>query len=230
MRCISQFKVCLFVLSALTLSRSLYADNDRNCIGDFSAGVGERGIPKGWQLKERLGEAQFSLDKVDGLDALALRSTNTSFSFQREVKADLSAYPLLSWKWKVTKLPEGGDFRSRRTDDQAAQLFVAFSRTRFIVYLWDTSAPKNLVADAFAPPFMSIKVVVLRSGPNDTGKWITETRNVFEDYKRLYGTFDKPPVVSGMRIQINTQHTRTSAESYFADLTFKKVQTQSRSD
>jgi hypothetical protein len=221
-------KICLLVAIAFVVS-CLYA-NERSCVGDFSLGMDERGAPKGWQLKEKLGQAQFSLGKVDGLDALMLRSTNTSFSFQREVRADLNDYPILSWKWKVTKLPEGGDFRSRRTDDQAAQLFVGFSKSKFIVYIWDTTAPKDLMADAFSPPFMSIKVVVLRSGEGDAGKWITETRNVYEDYKRLYGDSEKPPVVSGMRIQINTQHTRTSAESYFADLSFKKAEDQTRAD
>jgi hypothetical protein len=69
---------------------------------------------------------------------------------------------------------------------------------------------------------MRIKVVVVRSGPSQTGRWITETRNVYEDYRNLYAAEDKPPVVSGMRIQINSQHTRTSAESCFADLVFKE--------
>ena len=69
---------------------------------------------------------------------------------------------------------------------------------------------------------MNIKVVVVRSGPSQTGRWITETRNVYEDYRKLYGACDKSPVVCGMRIQINSQHTKTSAESCFADLVFKK--------
>ena len=228
MRYISRLGYCTCLLALAVVGR-LYAD-DRNCIGDFSTGLDERGAPKGWQLKEKIGQAHFSIEKVDGLDALQLRSTNTSFSFQREMRADLDVYPILSWKWKVTKLPEGGDFRRRSTDDQAAQLFVAFNKSKFIVYIWDTTAPKDLFADAFAPPFMSIKVIVLRSGTGDTGKWITETRNVYEDYKRVYGDSPKAPVVSGMRIQINTQHTRTSAESYFADLTFKKAEAQTRSN
>jgi len=225
MKSINPLRVC-FLIVAVT---SAYAD-DRSCVGDFSIGLDDRGLPKGWQLKEKLGAAQFAIQKDDGLNALLLCSTNSSFSFQREVNADLDQYPILSWKWKVTKLPEGGDFRSRRTDDQAAQLFVAFSKSKFIVYIWDTTAPKDLVADAFAPPFMSIKVVVLRSGCDETGKWITETRNVYEDYKRFYGDSGKPPVVSGMRIQINTQHTRSSAESRFADLAFKKPEAHTRAD
>ena len=191
-------------------------------IGDFSQKPNESGLPDGWELKQRVGRADFSLIKVDGLHALALRSTNTSFSLQRPISADLSQFPILSWKWKVNKLPEGGDFRKSKTDDQAAQLFVAFSKTQFIVYLWDTSAPQGYMGDARAPPSMTIKVVVVRSGAAESGKWLAESRNVADDYRRLYGTSGKPLVVRGVRLQINTQHTRTSAESYFADLMFKE--------
>jgi hypothetical protein len=191
-------------------------------VGDFSLGVDARGIPNGWQLKEKSGRADFSIVKVEGVHALQLRSSATSFSFQREVKADLSQYPILSWKWKVTKLPEGGDFRRSKTDDQAAQLFVAFSRTQTIVYVWDTSAPQGFVGNALSPPYMSIKVVVVRSTPAQAGQWLTETRNVYEDYKKLFGETATPPTVAGMRIQINSQHTKSSAESYFADVMFKR--------
>jgi hypothetical protein len=149
-----------------------------------------------------------------------LRSTNSSFSFQRAINADLNLTPFLSWKWKVTRLPEKGDFRHSKTDDQAAQLFVAFNRRQAIVYLWDTSAPQGLMTDAPSPPFISIKAVVVRSKTGPLGQWLSETRNVSDDYKKFFGKSDKPPVVSGVRLQINTQHTQSSAESYFANIVF----------
>lgn len=191
---------------------------DRVVIADFSTGVDASGVPKGWQLKEKSGKADFSLVQDEGVHAVSLRSTNTSFSLQKEVKVDLKQYPILSWKWKAAKLPKGGDFRKSKTDDQAAQLFLAFSRTRSIVYLWDSTAPQGLMEDAPSPPFMTIKAVVVRSGAADLGKWITETRNVYEDYRKLFG--EEPPSVSGVRIQINSQHTETSAESLFGDVVF----------
>jgi hypothetical protein len=73
--------------------------------------------------------------------------------------------------------------------------------------------------DAPAPPFMTIKAVVMRSGTADLGTWINETRNVYDDYRKLFG--EEPPAVRGVRLQINSQHTETSAESYFADVEFK---------
>jgi hypothetical protein len=195
---------------------------DTLVVGDFSQGLDAEGAPRNWQLKEKVGQADFSLVREEGLHALWLKSVSTSFSFQREVKVDIKEFPYLTWKWKATKLPTGGDFRKSKTDDQAAQLFLAFSKTKTIVYIWDTTAPQGMMGDANAPPFMSIKVVVVRSGPGDTGKWITETRNVWEDYRKLYGDTDKPVTVSGMRLQVNSQHTKSAGEAGFADVVFRR--------
>ena len=205
---------------AVLLAVSLAWAEDRVVIADFSSGVDAKGVPRGWQVKEKSGKADFDVVKDGDLHALVLKSANTSFSLQKEVKVDVKQYPVLSWKWKVTKLPKDGDFRKSKTDDQAAQLFLAFTKTKAIVYIWDTSAPQGLMESTSPAPFMTVKVVVVRSGPAETGKWISETRNVYEDYKKFYG--EDPPVVSGMRLQINSQHTETSGESWFADVVFKK--------
>ncbi len=191
-------------------------------IADFSSGVDENGVPLGWQLKERSGKADFSIVKEGGIHALHLRSEDTSYALQKSVNVDPHTYPVLSWKWKVTKLPEGGDFRRSKTDDQAAQLFVAFSDKRVVAYIWDSSAPQGLMEDAWALPFVTIKAIVVRSGSMETGKWITETRNVHEDYINLFG--HEPPKIGAVRIQINSQHTETSGESFFADVVFKKLE------
>jgi hypothetical protein len=214
-----RFQTRFFVVSVLLVATLAWAD-DRLVIADFSQGVDARGIPQSWQLKEKSGKADFSVVKDGDLNVLQLRSADTSFSIQKEVKVNLKQYPVVSWKWKVTKLPKGGDFRKMKTDDQAAQLFLAFTKTKSIVYIWDTTAPEGLMSEAIAPPLMTIKLVVVRSGPAELGKWVTETRNVYEDYKKFYG--EEPPAVKAMRLQINSQHTGTSAESYFADVMYLK--------
>ncbi|HUI44441.1 MAG TPA: DUF3047 domain-containing protein [Nitrospirota bacterium] len=193
---------------------------DRVVIADFSNAVGDSDEPAGWQVNEKSGKADFAVVKDNGISAVRLRSVKTSFSLQKEVHIDLRQYPILTWKWKVTMLPDGGDFRKSNTDDQAAQLFLAFSKTRAIVYIWDTTAPQGTMADAAAPFFMSIKAVVIRSGKTGIGSWMTETRNVYDDYRKLFD--GEPGDVGGVRIQINSQHTGTSAESYFGDIAFKK--------
>jgi len=76
------------------------------------------------------------------------------------------------------------------------------------------------VEDACELPFVTIKAIVVRSGPRETGRWISETRNVHDDYVKLFG--HEPPNIGGIRIQINSQHTETSGESFFADVVFRK--------
>jgi hypothetical protein len=211
----------LVLLAILTLAVApLGAALTHVVVADFSSGLDPEGIPIGWQLKEKSGKADFALVQQDGLQALHLRSDETSFSFQKKIDVDTRRFPILSWQWKVTHLPEGGDFRNSGRDDQAAQLFVVFSRTKAIVYIWDTTAPEGVVGDAAAPPFFNIKAVVVRSGAGETGRWIVESRNIYDDFRNIFG--HEPPPAQGMRIQINSQHTESSAESFFADITFKR--------
>lgn len=208
------------LLAAILLFSAPAWAEERVVIADFSSGIDAGGVPIGWQIKEKSGKADFAIVKDGDIRAARFRSNDTSFSLQKEAAVDLKQFPILAWKWKVTKLPAGGDFRKSKTDDQAAQLFVAFTKTKSIVYIWDTTAPQGLMESTSPVPFMTVKVIVIRSGPAETGKWINESRNVYEDYKKMYGS--EPPLVSGMRLQINSQHTGTSAESYFADVVFKK--------
>ena len=77
-----------------------------------------------------------------------------------------------------------------------------------------------MIADAYAPPFTKVKAIVVRSGYAETGKWLSETRNAYEDFKKLFG--EEPPPITGIRLQINSQHTESSGESLFADVVFEK--------
>ena len=212
-------RVLLSIVPLFCAAAVVCAAEDSLVIADFSTWM-KKGIPPGWELKVKSGKADFEVKRDGDIPALHLKSADSSFSLQGEVKVDVKQYPVLSWKWKVTRLPQAGDFRKSKTDDQAAQLFLAFTRTKAIVYIWDTTATQGLMQSTSPVPFMTVKVVVIRSGPAELGKWITETRNVYEDYKKLYG--EEPPIVSGLRLQINSQHTGTSAESWFADVEFRK--------
>jgi hypothetical protein len=212
--------VLLFMLPIFGTASGVPAAEGSIVIADFTDWIVPKGMPPSWELKVKSGKAAFDVMRDGDIPALHMKSVDSSFSLQGKVNVDVKRYPVLSWKWKVTQLPKGGDFRKSRTDDQAAQLFLAFTETKAIVYIWDTSAPQGLMESTSPVPFMTVKVVVVRSGPAELGRWIAETRNVYEDFKKFFG--DEPPPVKGMRLQINSQHTRTSAESYFGDVVFQK--------
>jgi len=59
-----------------------------------------------------------------------------------------------------------------------------------------------------------------RVGTADLGKWLTERRNLAEDYRKIYGAApDNPGFVS---IAIDSDDTSSSAESFFGSILFKK--------
>src|ERR1019366_1853371 len=145
-------------------------------------------------------------------NVLRLRSRDSSFALERAVDVDLAQFPLLNWEWKVTELPLGGDFRRSKTDDQAAQILLAFPDHRIMSYIWDTSAPKDMLQKTSVLALLGVWVMVCRSGNSELNRWIWETRNVADDFQRAYGY--RPSRVRGIRLQINSQHTGSSAESY----------------
>jgi hypothetical protein len=179
-------------------------------------------IPAGWGVKVNTGMPDITFSGMPDQPAFHFRSNKSSFGLERSIDIDPNQLPYLSWHWKVTQLPRGGDFRHSATDDQAAQVLVAFDDRHIITYLWDTSAPQGTMQSASSIPFVHIFAVVCRSGAADINQWLQETRNVGADYQKAFG---KPAShVKGLRLQINSQHTGSSAESYFSDVEFHNAQ------
>jgi len=187
---------------------------------------GKTGIPDGWK-GQSWGSPKYEFRVVNqsGRKVLHLKSNNESSTISKEIKVDVKSHPILQWSWQAVTLPKGGDARTSATDDQAAQLYVTFPRfpsqvrSRIISYLWDTTAPVGAVFKSEKTGLVTY--VVVRSGPADLGKWQTESRNVLEDYKKIYG--EAPGEEAGaVSISIDSNDTRSSAESYFGELLFRK--------
>src|SRR4051812_38044831 len=177
-------------------------------------------LPSDWMIKVNHGKPELSVC-TDAESCLHLKSVKSSFGLEHRVDVDPAQMPYLAWKWKVTQLPAGADFRRAASDDQAAQILVAFDDKRILTYIWDTSAPKGAMQSASSIPFVHIFAVVCRSGTNEANQWLAESRNIAADYERAYA---KPaPRVRGVRLQINSQHTGTVAESYFGEVAFRSA-------
>ena len=62
------------------------------------------------------------------------------------------------------------------------------------------------------------KMVVVRSGRTDMGAWVTEERNVLEDYRHLFGETERNPVARGIAILTDADNTRSHATGDYADI------------
>ncbi|MFQ5580171.1 MAG: DUF3047 domain-containing protein [Nitrospiria bacterium] len=189
---------------------------------DFSKGINNQGFPKGWKLKQWFGNTRtIEIHTEDENRVLYLKSQKESFGIYKDHDFDAQATPFITWRWKVTRIPTGGDVREKKKDDQAAQLYVMFPRfpkmlnTRMVGYIWESGAPKG--ATLTSRKSSNTRYVVLQSGEEHLGKWVTEKRNIYKDYRALFN--EEPPKGGGITIMIDSDDTGTSAESYFDDIT-----------
>ena len=190
--------------------------------------AGAKGIPDGWKGGQTWGfpKHDFTIVDNDGRRTLHLRSTDETSTVSRDIKGKvkLKETPILEWSWKVVTLPKGADSRSKHTDDQAAQLYVSWPRfpqavrSRIIGYIWDTTAPQGLFVESEKTG--TVTYVVVRSGPGELGKWLTERRNVVEDYRKIYG--EEPDNPGAVSIAIDSDDTHSSAEALFGAIVFRK--------
>jgi Protein of unknown function (DUF3047)/Prokaryotic membrane lipoprotein lipid attachment site len=188
--------------------------------------VGKTGIPSGWQA-QTWGSPKYDFKiEADGNGrVLHMKSENEGSTISRQIKLDIKQYPLLQWRWKAVTLPKGADSRKKATDDQACQVYITFPRfpqavrSRNIGYVWDTSAPAGLIVPS--EKNATVVYVIVRSGPGEAGKWIAETRNVYEDYKKIYGE-EPGEEVGAVSVATDSNDTQSSAECFVGEILFKK--------
>ncbi len=189
--------------------------------------VGRKGIPSGWTGESfgRRAAYDFMVEQEAGKRVLHLKSHNEHSTIAKEItgKVNLKETPILEWTWKATTLPAGGDLRRKETTDLAAQLYVvwprfpALLRSRIIGYVWDATSPMGTIMKS--QKTRTVTFVVMRSGSEDLGKWLTEHRNVAEDYTKIFGEFpDDPKVVT---ISIDSNDTHSTAESFMGPIVFR---------
>ena len=66
----------------------------------------------------------------------------------------------------------------------------------------------------------TVTYIVLRSGSDELDKWITERRNVVEDFRKIYG--ETPDNFTALSLGIDSDDTRSSAESFIGPIVFTR--------
>ena len=197
-------------------------------IEDWMTDTGNRrGIPPGWigESFGRRADYDFTVEQhIDGR-VFHLESRNDHSTIARDItgKVNLKETPILEWRWKATILPTGGDLRRKETTDMAAQLYVvwprfpALLRSRIIGYVWDATTPATTIVKSQKTG--TVTFVVMRSGTKELGKWLTERRNVAEDYVKIFGEAPEDP--SAITISIDSNDTQSIAESFIGPIVFR---------
>lgn len=211
---------CLFTL--LLAVTAVGEDAKQIAIAQFSSGD-----LNGWQPRAFKGKTRYQLDFDDNRQALHAVSLASASGLYRKVTIELRDTPCLNWSWKVDKLVGSNlNERSKGGDDYPARVYVVFSgglqfwRTRAINYVWSNNQP----VDSHWPNAYTAnaQMVAVQSGAAKLDHWLGESRNVLEDYRRIFG--DEPGKVVAVALMSDTDNSRLSASAWYGDIQFSTSQ------
>lgn len=174
-----------------------------------------------WEEKVFKGKTSYLVVRENGESFLRGESRNASSGLYQKFDFEVTPDLAIRWQWRARTFPikkEPLKLGNRREDDFAARLYVIFPGTNFfntnvIEYIWDAALP--IGASSSSPFSDRIQLVVIRSGaPDDSQAWVSETRNIFDDYKTF---FKKNPDrrIGAIALMSDSDNTNTQSAADF---------------
>ncbi len=215
-------------------------------VGKFSAATVGQKLPDGWKpltFKKIEKHTTYTLVKDNDTVVVKAVAEASASGLTWEIKINPKEYPIIQWRWKVMNILKKGDVHRKEGDDYPARIYVTFEydpsklsffeKTKYeayrllygeypplasINYIWESRAPMGTMVPN--PYTDRVMMFVIESGSAKLDQWVSEERNVYEDYKRAFK--EEPPIISGVAIMTDTDNTGESATAYYGDIIFKK--------
>jgi len=234
--------IVLFIIISGFHSSQIFSDSQFLVIEDFQKYNGKPFPDWNFREDYNQASSVYSIVEEDGRKFLKGSTVNARYMVQlgkqvnennligrNKVSWDILSYPYISWDWRVRILPTGGDETDTETNDSAASIYVVFQRSRvpfagwqyqpanWIKYVWSSTLPVGTVISRkisrFGIALYEGKYIVVASGKNNIGKWITFKRNVLADYEKHFGAKpDFNPIVIGILTDSNTTNSEAEAD------------------
>lgn len=199
-------------------------------------------VPGAWQtvlLSASKQPTEYTLVADDGVVVLRASARSSASILAWPADFDPRAFPLLSWRWKVTRPIAGADTRERRSEDSPARVMVSFSGNSgslratdraagalaeaisghalpyaVLMYIWGAKvAPESTTISALTS---RIRMIAVASDEEGIGRWQSYRRNLADDFRRVFG--EEPGHVSAIELMTDTDNTGGVAETFYGDL------------
>ena len=175
-----------------------------------------------WEHMRIVKETEYRVVAMDGRVAIRARGKNSASSLLRYVEINPHECPIIEWSWRIDKLQQDADIKIKDKEDVAASIYVIFGDPGIVGnlkpvptlrYVW--ASHRNPVGSIIQSPYVdTINSIVIESGDAKRGQWVSERRNVLEDYKRAFGKLPSEPVQVVMFFTDNDQ-TQQHVEAYY---------------
>ncbi|MDH3695177.1 MAG: DUF3047 domain-containing protein [Gammaproteobacteria bacterium] len=202
----------LFILFSVHIT-STYGD----VVGQF-----QQGVLDGWEVKKFKGQTEYTLVEEANGYSLQARSDASASALYKAIKIDLTQTPYLNWSWRVDSPLNGVDETTKQGDDYAARVYVVREtgmlslKSLAISYVWSSYQKEGSVwPNAFTD---NAAMIAVRNGDVRAGQWISEKRNVREDFKRAFGRDIKE--INVVALMTDTDNSGQSAQAYYGNISF----------
>ncbi len=220
--------------------------NDQLPIGIFSNSQPGDKFPAEWKpltFEKIPTHTRYTLVKDEEQVVVKAVSRESSSGLTREMTIDPKEYPVVQWRWKIENILQNGDVTKKEGDDYPARLYITFEYDSAKVgffekaqyetakllygqyppigalnYIWASKSPVGTMT--LNPYTDQVTMIVIESGETKLNEWVTEERNVYNDYMKAFE--EDPPNISGVAIMTDTDNTEEHAVAYFGDIVFKR--------
>lgn len=154
-----------------------------------------------WIHQPVRGKTTYRLTAQDGKVSIQAVGRQSASALMRRVDLDPQRCSSLVWQWRVDRLQPSADLRIKDKEDVAASLFLLFGDPGFMSnptpvptlrYVWSNAKHReNAIIDNPYLPGV-VRSVVVRTG--GVGRWMTEKRNIYQDFERAFGEKPKEAV------------------------------------
>src|SRR4051794_19466959 len=187
---------------------------------------------------------QFSVVDLDGKRALKVEANESYGNLVHPLQLNVTSAHL-AWQWRIDGFIEGADLKTKAGDDTVLKVCVFFDLPiekvpfadrqllRFargkttdavpgatVCYVWDATLPAGTTLDnAFT---RRMRYVVVRSGNQRLGQWVSERRDVAADFLKLFGSeSDQVPPIIGVAIGADSDNTHTRSTAYVSSISLE---------
>jgi len=179
-----------------------------------------------WEFEGRTAYAPVSVEHGENIGAdrviRARCDESTASGLINRGAIDLVQNPVLRWHWRVDHVYRDLDETAKSGDDYPARIYVVAQRwprwrSRVINYVWSSSQPKGSSwPNAYADQFV---MLAIESGPEHTGQWKIEQRDVRRDFKRLHDLDVEQ--IDAIAIMTDCDNTSQQATAWYGPIGFQ---------
>jgi hypothetical protein len=239
---------CIFSILIVLGCRGPTYGEEKSILLGFTKAEESDAVAEGWEMIGYFRTAENDMSVMKGAMGTVLRvkSLGSASALLKRPEVDLGELPILTWRWKVDRVVGMAIETKKDRNDSAARIRVIFGRggekspevapeweelleslgikglarepSGFkIDYIWANRLRRDEVLDY--PGARNHKVIVVRSGRERVNQWISEERNLVEDYERLF--MGAPPGLVGIVVLTDTDDTNEGVEAWYTDIVLR---------